>query len=381
MTDDGEKKETEAVAAAEGGAEAAEAAVHSSPSTSTSTSTVTGEATVAEQAAVVVEEAKEPPVPEAPETATVKDLQEAVGAKPRAERVRPKVEFAPVPVKPARAPRPARAAKPPGDGDDDELEIEGRPRRRWPLVLLGIFVVGATVTTFVLLGQANSQRYLMTCAAKQIGAERGRSFPPWGTEALDGAAWRPIEIPPNAECTPHETDDPAKLETWYLEALVEQATTKLTGDTTGDVDVAEKQLEQALLLTRSPERRDQRKEIERLLGDVTYWRAAAKVKAAVTALDEAARRFDDAAARRPRHASDAAAWADFARATAGALGTGPGGGGAPQTPPSGVPLPTRPLAPPGVALPVEEPSVPADAGVEAPLDAPASTLPTGGVLL
>lgn len=299
------------------------------------------------------------------------DLQAAVGVRPSASA------STSAPPAPAR-----RRGREPDDRDDDRDDDGPRRPRRWPLALALSAVLGGTVAAFVLIGRANREHYYLRCTPRHIVAEQGRSFPPWGSLRLDGAAWKPIAIPPAAECTPRATDDLVALEAWYLEALVDQATVKLSGSAPGDIDQAQAELEQAMLLTRSPERRDQRKELERLLGDVTYWRAAARVKGATTALEEAARVFDDAAGKRPRHASDAAAWAELARATAAVLGRGPGGGGWPQSPPSGVPLPgARPLAPPGVALPVE-PEVDADAGVPAAEpDASTPGLPSGGVLM
>ncbi len=330
-------------------------------------------------AAAAPELPPEPEPPPAVEVATVADLQSAVGITPPPSATTRRVDRHTVP----------RIAPPvPTTETREDVEDDAIPRKRkWPIAVALSGVLGATIATFVLLGSANEQHYYLRCSAKHITAERGRSFPPWGSERLSGAAWKPIAIPPSAECTPRETDDPVALEAWYLEALVEQATTKLAGSAPGDIDAAQAELEQAMLLTRSPERRDQRKELERLLGDVTYWRAAAKVKAAAASLEEAATRFDDAASKRPRHASDASAWATLARDTAAALGAGPGGAGAPRVPPSGVPLPplAREPAPPGVALPVEVPFVGTpDAGVpEVQPDAAhgRSTLPSGGVLL
>lgn len=252
-------------------------------------------------------------------------------------------------------------------------------RRRWPLYLAGLGTAGAAIAALVVLGQVHAGRYALRCGAKQITAERGRSFPPWGFHRLGGPAWRPIAIPPGAECQARETDDRDELEGWYLTHLTEQATSKLEGAAPGDVDAAEAELEQALLLARTPERRDLRRELERLRGDVTYWRAAAKLKAAGAQLEDAARAFDAAAAQRPRHASDPGRWAGFARTLAAELAGGPDGDGATPTPP---PTSPRPMAPAGVALPVDGPAPSvddADAGV--PVDGPRRDLPTGGVLM
>jgi hypothetical protein len=244
-------------------------------------------------------------------------------------------------------------------------------------VVAAAATIAAAVAVLVVLGQLHARRHVLRCGAKAITAERGRSFPPWGWERLGGPAWRPITIPPGAECTERETDDLAQLEGWFLEHLTEQATAKLSGASPGDVDRAEAELEQALLLSRSPERRDLRKELERLRGDVTYWRAAAKVKSAAATLADAAAAFDAAAAQRPRHASDPSRWATFVRSLAATLEAGPDGTGAP--PPT--PTPNRPLAPRGVALPVEAPPATASPDGGVPPDAAARDLPTGGVLM
>ncbi len=323
-------------------------------------------------------------IPPAPSTATTADLQSAVGVTPRSPSPAPR---SPSPAFPSSAsPSPAspspspRRPVPDPDLDSDDADAARKPRR-WPLVVALTGVLTLTVAAFILLGNANEQRYYLRCSAKSITAEQGRSFPPWGTERLTGAAWRPISIPPNAECTPQSTSKLPTLEGWYLEALVDQATSKLSGSSPGDIDAAQTELEQAMLLTRSPDRRDQRKDLERLLGDVTYWRAAAKVKSAAASLEDAAKRFDEAASKRPRHASDASAWAEFTRLTAKRLGAGPAGDGSPMMPPSGVPLSSRPSAPLGTALPVEMPSAStSDAGVPLP-DAAVRNIPAGGVLM
>ncbi|HEU4730167.1 MAG TPA: hypothetical protein VFT22_19855, partial [Kofleriaceae bacterium] len=185
--------------------------------------------------------------------------------------------------------------------------------------------------------------------------------------------------------------------------ILDQATGLLTAREVTRLDEAEALLKQGLLLTRpaasepasmAAERTEHHKEIERLLGDVTYWRASARLRDAASALGDAAKQFEAAAAQHPRHVSDAPAWAAYARKLADQLHVGPAGpspspiapapagatGVAPSAGPTAPAAPdtTRPEAPPGVALPVEpergSPQVPAapppDAGV-----------PTGGVLL
>ena len=292
----------------------------------------------------------------APAAATADDLREAVGV-PRRGRT-------PTPVEPA------------GDVDDDPPP---RRRGRGPLIAAIAAVVGLLIASLVFLGRSNASRWYFVCGESRITAERGRAFPPWGSEAIGGAEWRPIAIPPGAECASKEADDRAELAGWYLDALVAQAQAKLTAKEVTGVDAAQAELEQALLLARDPERRDERKEIDRLLGDVEYWRGAARVRAALETLDQAAKHFGAASDKRPRHASDAGAWADWVRAVAAELRGGPGGA---MRDDGAEPVfePARPAAPPGVALPVEA----VDAGVaapEAPEPAIDAGVPRGGVLL
>ena len=281
------------------------------------------------------------------------DLQDAVGA-PKRRR---------------------REPEPPPDPDDPVA-----PKNRRMQVIAGLsLVAGIGIVALIFLGRANSDRYVLACSTDRMTPEQGRSFPPWGEHPMQGPEWKPIALPPNAECTERETDSLPELEKLYLDKLVDRASTTLTSKTLLDkqgsaapLDVVSDQLTQALLLARSPERRDQRKEIERLQGDVTYWRATLRLRDAQAALLDAAKQFDAAAALRPRHVTDADAWATFLRRLSDELHAGPGGAAPEAVAPAPLDAPRPPL---GSALPVEatEPSEPpptVDAGV-----------PTGGVLL
>ncbi len=286
------------------------------------------------------------------------------------------------------APTRSRRRAPTDDDHDaggDDHGGRSTPRKR-KMMLVGVLTlaVGGAIAAMVVIGKINSQRYLITCQADRVVVQQGRTFPPWGESSLDGAEWKALKIPPEAPCSPYETESKPELAAHYLDILEAQATTLLTAREVTKIDDAEAQLKQALLVARSlgrdDERIDARDEIERLLGDVGYWRASAKLRSASEALTEAANQFEVAAKQRPRHVTDAAAWALYVRKLVEQLRTGPSGateGTFPPLPPS-----ERPTAPPGVALPVEpgagsssaasepEPPPPADAG-----------LPTGGVLL
>ena len=289
-----------------------------------------------------------PPPPIEPLLPPAIDLQAAVGA----------------PMRPSLSRDPAPEAAPDRPGG-----------RRWTVVLAFGIAAAVLIGTFVVLGYVNAQRYAIACEAKQVIAQQGRSFPPWGMRQLSGDEWRPIAIEAASECTANTTENVEELEKWYLDALVEQASALLSGREVTKFDVASAQLDQALLLARSPARRDERKAIERLQGDVDYWRASAKLREAATALGDAANQFEAASNKHPRHVNDASLWATFLRKLAEQLHGGPNGG-APTTVPvttSGV---QKTGAPPGVALPVEPTTV-----VEPPPLAPDAGVASGGVLL
>ncbi|MDX2089853.1 MAG: hypothetical protein SFX73_18500 [Kofleriaceae bacterium] len=310
-----------------------------------------------------------PAEPLLPPTYSENDLRLAVGATPR--------DDAPAKEK--------KKKKRPETPSPVELDDETRPKNRKAAVIaaLGLFV-GTGIVATVFIGRVNSGRFRIACEANRMVVERGRSFPPWGMTSLGGAEWKPLEIPPEAECHQRETEDTAELATWYSKALVDQATALLTAREVTKVDEAEAQLKQALLVTRSlgtdDERTNARTDIERLLGDVGYWRASAKLRTASDSLTAAAKEFDIAAAQRPRHVTDASAWATFARKLVDDLKAGPAGA---QTAFPPLPPADRPAAPPGVALPVEPVAgTGSGSAVEEPVaEPPDAGVPTGGVLL
>jgi hypothetical protein len=273
--------------------------------------------------------------------------------------------------------------------DDDGEPITKRSRRTTIIIAVSV-IGGLSIAGLVFLGHANAERYAISCESSKVIAEQGRGFPPWGTHPMAGPEWKPIQLPTNAECKPRETEELDELGSAYLAILIDRASATLTAKNPVDapvaaagqqaaaspLDVATEQLDQALLLARSPERRDQRKEIERLLGDVDYWRASMRLRDASAALLDAAKQFDTAAAQRPRHVTDAAAWGTYLRHLADELHAGPNSApSAPSPLPAGsTPTPAVP-APVGTALPVEpEPEGSAAPAVDA-------GVPSGGVLL
>ncbi|MBL9019051.1 MAG: hypothetical protein JNL83_32990 [Myxococcales bacterium] len=299
-----------------------------------------------------------------PLTITENDLRDALGVTPAPETKKQKKQR-----------EKARAV----DDDDDD----GTPRksRKAMFVAALAILLGSGIAALVLVGKVNSARYFITCEAERVVVERGRAFPPWGRTELGGAEWQPLKIPPEAACSEQETEELADLAGWYKKILVDQATKLLEAREVTKVDEAEAMLKQALLVSRSlrtdDDAKNARAEIDRLLGDVVYWRASARLKSAAETLADAAKQFDAAQLQRPAHFNDAGEWAAFARRLADTLKAGPHGTPAVAFPPS--PPSERPMAPMGTALPVEP-----DQGSAAPEPAPAppdAGLPTGGVLL
>jgi hypothetical protein len=267
-----------------------------------------------------------------------------------------------------------------GDDRDDRDDHVAKPRRRHAVLWAALIAAAITLGVLIFLGKLNANRYELACSPDDITPEQGRSFPPWGSHALGGAEWKAIAIPANAECQPRETDDADELAGWYLDALVDRANAELGTRDPARVEIAAGELDQALLLARAPGRRDQRKDIERLQGDVEYWRASAKLTAARAALLDAAKQFDAAAAKRPRHVADAAAWSGFVKKLVDELAAGPNGqpvlptvAAAPGG--SGDDGAARTPAPPGVLLPSE------GSAASAPIAPPDAGVSGGGVLL
>jgi hypothetical protein len=316
------------------------------------------------------------------------DLRAAVGVSPIADAKKP------------------RTADPIDSTDEDLEDLDAEPRSFKKIaIVIGAVAAGVLIIVLVFLGRANSDNFALQCEAERVVPQRGRAFPPWGFRALDGDAWQALHIAPETRCQPRETDDVRVLERWMLAMILDEVNAQLAVHDVARLDDTEGLLKQCLLLTRPPavpepetlaaDRIAQHKEVERLLGDVTYWRAAGKLHDVASALSDAAKQFDSAAAQHPRHASDAAAWAAYTRKLADQLRLGPAAG-APAASPSAPavagagsasppPISDEPhvAAPPGTALPVEPPApAPAAPAPEAAAAAaPAVPVPTGGVLL
>jgi hypothetical protein len=270
---------------------------------------------------------------------------------------------------------------------DDTIEPPSRRRRRLSpkaakYLAVGLLVVGL-VGAFIGSSWANSRGYFLVCEPDSIRAERGR-FWPWGRASMRGPSWQPIAISADTDCAELEVDTEDQLAERFARVLLARAGELLRQGRTDDLPVAERQLEQALLLARAQPGSSGREEVARLRGDLAYRRAVGELEAALERLDAAATHFEDAAQRAPLHHDDADARAAHARALLDATRRGPGqpvrveGTVDRPAPTPSDPAPTGDLS----RIPLG-PDRPADADAPAPLDPDEleEDLPRGGVLL
>jgi hypothetical protein len=208
---------------------------------------------------------------------------------------------------------------------------------------------------------------------------------------MSGPAWKPIEfILPMAQCDSQAFTDPGELEAQYRNALLTQADRWLASlrpqDPREHLDTVQKQLEQALLLSRSSDDASvaARKKAGHLLGDIEYWRAHDEFTTVQKQLAAVAERFTSAVEKRPVHVRDANPWRSFVAHLEQEINAGPpalrtGQAGAADEQGSGATTPDQPRAPgePG-ATPVE-PGASGDSsapsGAARPDAAPGTVLP------
>lgn len=272
------------------------------------------------------------------------------------------------------------APRKPTEADDPDAPDDPKKSKR-PWILGGIGVAAALVVGgLIFLGHVNAQTYAFTCQPDKIVAEQGRAFPPWGTRPLTDPEWKPVDITPRFACVSTETDDRGKLASWFADALYDNAAEELTpspGHEVTKLDLAEQQIDQALLLLRTAtEAKHGREQTEHWLANVTFWRTKAKLRESIAGLGELANQFDQAAKAGPHQITNAHAWAEYVRKVAAELKLDQPEASTANAPPPPEERPGAP-APMGTALPVE-PTRPAEA---LPAPPPDAGVPSGGVML
>ena len=249
------------------------------------------------------------------------------------------------------------------------------PRRSRRRVFLAVALIVLAIGLGVggVLSYFNHQRLYLACGDQDVRAERGRWFL-WGRAPLEGERWKSFELP--GVCDSREVDSMSELESAFLELLVTRASALLAAENP-DPETTEGLLEQGLSLARAPEHKPQRAELERLRGDVEYWRGRAEITGAIERLKSARQHYDEAVKIGPRHAGDADRWVSFIDRLLERVGAGPGGTikeDEVEAPGIDRDEPTVDAAPP--ATPVVIPDAGPDRGPE-----PDAGVPRGGVLL
>jgi hypothetical protein len=213
-------------------------------------------------------------------------------------------------------------------GDDTrQAPIGNVVSGRRTLLVFGVGALAVITGVIVVLSWINSHGFYFVCESNQIVSQRGRWLP-WGRALLEGDEWTPIEKPPGTRCSDQRFAELDELRSAFASALLKRANATLAEATKEQISadalkIADAQLVQALLLLAGSEQTDQRKQIERLQGDVEYRHGAAEVREAIARLKKAGDKFEDAAARGPRHAGDSRTWADYTRVLADELRQGP----------------------------------------------------------
>lgn len=302
----------------------------------------------------------------------------------------------PKPAKASREPKRAAVDEPWGGSLAEAAGIDTPPprpprppilsRRGW-FFLVAFLIVAALLTAGGITSHLNSQRRYLVCGDDDVRAERGRWFP-WGQTRLEGDRWKPFEL--RGACESREVDSESELEAAFLELLINRLNTTLAAEDLAellarspesaegatDLEKVEVLIDQGMALARAPEHKAQRTELERLRGDVEYWRGRAALQRAVERLEAARGHLEEAYEIGPRHAGDAGDWSAFIERLIERAKGGPGE----EEPPrptsgdAGAPRPAIDAAPPAVPIVIPDAGPP-------PATEPDAGVPPGGVLL
>jgi len=269
---------------------------------------------------------------------------------------------------------PPREARPKKPGAPDAAEKKERSKFR--LYAAGAGLLAIVIVVVWLLSWRNSRYLYLECREDKVIAARGSSWP-WGRQQLGGAAYRPIKLPPEADCRSREFTETLELERSMVELLIARAEAGLRSKKVEEVAEAKAQLTQALLLSRSYT--EQKPRIQHLQGDLSYREGGQSVAEAQKKIEEAIARFKDAKERQPVLFKDYDAWIEHLEAANQALRDGPRpiekiteAADQPAPPPGARPRVDRGVLP--------QPSASPDAALPA-APKPDGGLPSGGVLM
>ena len=272
---------------------------------------------------------------------------------------RPKVEVDPSLVEQSSAGKERAAARgtilnaDAAEGDDSSSRRRGSepPSRKaggllgiplWGWVLVLVTLVGALL---LVLDLRNRDRYLMVCHDRAMELHRGRRIPlPFGHEPVGGEAFRPVALPPSADCRSRFFASQVEAEQGFLQFVVARVSAELDLEEGANLPRARKQILQAQILSRSnPAARTR---VARLLAEVDYREGRDSLNRVETELRTALARFKEARKLDGRRYADLDQWIRhlelLLKSVAPTPGPLPGGGAEAKTTKSSGKEPRKP---------------------------------------
>ncbi len=174
----------------------------------------------------------------------------------------------------------------------------------WALVLILLTLIGALQ---LILDLRNRERYLMVCRDSAMELHRGRRFPwPFGHEVVGGESYRPVTIPPRADCRSRVFTSQAEAEQGFLQFIVARVRAELDLEQGGDLKKAHKHILQALMLSR--DNPAVRSSVKTLLAEVDYREGRDSMARVESELRTALARFKEAQQLDGRRYADLKQW-------------------------------------------------------------------------
>ncbi len=283
----------------------------------------------------------------------------------------------------SRAPRPAapRSAPPPITRSPTKptptrISFLGVPLVGW--VLIFVFLIGVL---FIAQDLRNRDRYMLVCRHDSAEIHQGRTFPwPFGHVAVGGEAFRPITLAAETDCREGTFQSEEEATQGYLDLILNQVRGVLDNPGTSNLTDARRQVQQALILSRSVRLR--RQEAENLLAHLSYQEGRTGLARAENDLRLALSRFQETQKLAAERFEDLDDWITHLEEMLRTISPSPVSRSTPSLSPPvplgrGVPSPSLPLS-----APTPLPS-PGDAGIPPSFVTPDAGAPAagGGILM
>jgi hypothetical protein len=194
---------------------------------------------------------------------------------------------------------------------------------------------GALGLLFIVSDLHNRDRFVVVCNSNKVEVRQGRRLPwPFGDEPVGGPEYQPVSVSTDACPRPQTFPSEEEASRAFLDVLLGQVRTALSGSDAATLREARQQLAQATLLTRVfPARR---KEAQSLLADLSYREGRTGLARAESELRLALSRFQETQKLDSSRFEDLDAWithleeilrtispSPFSSTTPSAVGHGP----------------------------------------------------------